>query len=121
VNHKIILKRINQITNYLFIFQAIDTIQKTGNGHNMSLKFVKYAQSSQCKSMRDSSVSYASAALVIEWLYTKPFTTFAFILSQSCEQNLFSIYFFFMYFNLHVDEERIIVYVLWSAIYYYLT
>jgi hypothetical protein len=98
VNHKIILKRINQITNYLFIFQAIDTIQKTGNGHNMSLKFVKYAQSSQCKSMRDSSVSYASAALVIEWLYTKPFTTFAFILSHVLwTKPFFHIFFFYVF------------------------
>lgn len=31
-----------------------------------SLKFLKYAQSSQCRNMNDSSVSYASAALIIE-------------------------------------------------------
>ena len=30
-----------------------------------SLKFVQYAQSSKCHNMRDSSVSYASASLVI--------------------------------------------------------
>ena len=30
-----------------------------------SLKFVQYAQSSKCRNMRDSSVSYASASLVI--------------------------------------------------------
>ncbi|XP_052106327.1 protein MEMO1-like [Mytilus californianus] len=48
------------------LLNAVHTITKTGNGHKMSFKFVKYAQSSQCKSMRDSSVSYASGALVIE-------------------------------------------------------
>ncbi|VDI72254.1 MEMO1 family protein [Mytilus galloprovincialis] len=48
------------------LLNAVHTITKNGNGHKMSFKFVKYAQSSQCKSMRDSSVSYASGALVIE-------------------------------------------------------
>lgn len=36
------------------------------NGHRMDLKFLKYAQSSQVKSPRDSSVSYASAAFVMK-------------------------------------------------------
>lgn len=49
------------------LFQAVKAIKNTGNGHKMSFKFVKYAQSSQCTSQRDSSVSYASGALVIEW------------------------------------------------------
>lgn len=48
------------------LLNAIQNLQKTGNGHKMSLKFLKYAQSSQCVSMQDSSVSYAAAALVFE-------------------------------------------------------
>jgi len=36
------------------------------NGYRMDLKFLKYAQSSQVKSPRDSSVSYASAAFVMK-------------------------------------------------------
>lgn len=36
------------------------------NGYNMSFKFLKYAQSSQCLNMNDSSVSYASGSLVFE-------------------------------------------------------
>jgi len=35
------------------------------NGHTMDLKFLKYAQSSQVRNPRDSSVSYASAAFVM--------------------------------------------------------
>ena len=58
------------IYKVLHILQAVAAIKKTGNGHKMSFKFVKYAQSSQCKSMRDSSVSYASGALVLEWWLT---------------------------------------------------
>lgn len=34
------------------------------SGHRMYFKFIKYAQSSQCKNMNDSSVSYASGSLV---------------------------------------------------------
>lgn len=48
------------------LLNAIQTLQKTGNGHKMSLKFLKYAQSSRCLSMQDSSVSYAAASLVFE-------------------------------------------------------
>ncbi|XP_060063056.1 protein MEMO1-like [Ylistrum balloti] len=49
--------------------KALDSMvsrKVTGNGFKMSFKFVKYEQSSKCKTMRDSSVSYASGALVIE-------------------------------------------------------
>ena len=35
--------------------------QQGTNGFVMNLKFLNYDQSNQCKSMRDSSVSYASA------------------------------------------------------------
>ncbi|XP_033733789.1 protein MEMO1-like [Pecten maximus] len=48
------------------LLNAMNTIQRNGNGFKMSFKFVKYEQSSKCKTMRDSSVSYASGALVIE-------------------------------------------------------
>ncbi|XP_069680720.1 protein MEMO1 [Periplaneta americana] len=49
------------------LLQAVSSLQKSGsNGHKMSLKFLKYAQSSQCCSMSDSSVSYAAAALTFE-------------------------------------------------------
>ncbi|KAL5009131.1 hypothetical protein ScPMuIL_014712 [Solemya velum] len=47
------------------LLNAIDAMRKHGNGFKMSFKFLKYAQSSQCKTMRDSSVSYASGALFI--------------------------------------------------------
>ncbi|PNF35993.1 Protein MEMO1 [Cryptotermes secundus] len=49
------------------LLQAVQSLQKSGNnGHKMSLKFLKYAQSNQCCSMNDSSVSYAAAALTFE-------------------------------------------------------
>ncbi|CAN7995126.1 unnamed protein product, partial [Ixodes hexagonus] len=48
------------------LLNAVDALQSSGNGHRMALKFLKYAQSSQCMSMSDSSVSYASAALRLE-------------------------------------------------------
>ncbi|XP_063236906.1 protein MEMO1 isoform X2 [Bacillus rossius redtenbacheri] len=49
------------------LLQAIHSLQLSGtNGHKMCLKFLKYAQSSQCCSMNDSSVSYAAAALTFE-------------------------------------------------------
>ena len=35
------------------------------NGVRMGLRFLNYDQSSKCKSMRDSSVSYAAAAFTI--------------------------------------------------------
>lgn len=45
---------------------AISAMRQHGNGHKFSMKFVRYAQSSRCRVMKDSSVSYASAALTIE-------------------------------------------------------
>lgn len=49
------------------LIQAAHHLQKMSvNGHKMSLKFLKYAQSSKCSNMSDSSVSYAAAALVFE-------------------------------------------------------
>ncbi|XP_043280209.1 protein MEMO1 [Venturia canescens] len=48
------------------LLQAIQYIGTRGNGQRMNLKFLKYAQSSQCNNMNDSSVSYASASLVVE-------------------------------------------------------
>jgi len=44
----------------------VDHVRKIINGKKISMKFVNYAQSSQCRSFNDSSVSYASASLVIE-------------------------------------------------------
>merc|ERR1711976_447090 len=41
------------------LLNAISALRQNGNGHRFSLKFVKYAQSSQCRSTKDSSVSYA--------------------------------------------------------------
>ncbi|GAB0087474.1 MEMO1 [Sergentomyia squamirostris] len=46
------------------MLQAVNTLKT--KGHNMSFKFLKYDQSSQCKSMSDSSVSYASGSLIFE-------------------------------------------------------
>ncbi|XP_026292391.1 protein MEMO1-like [Frankliniella occidentalis] len=43
------------------LLQAASVLEKKGN--RMSLKFLKYAQSDQCFTMSDSSVSYASASL----------------------------------------------------------
>lgn len=51
------------------LLQAIQALVNGTNGpvrSRASLRFLKYAQSSQCRNMSDSSVSYASAALVIE-------------------------------------------------------
>lgn len=44
---------------------AIKALQDQGF-KNMSFKFLKYAQSSQCLDMEDSSVSYASGSLIFE-------------------------------------------------------
>lgn len=46
------------------LLQAVRSLQISG--YRMSFKFLKYAQSSQCLSATDSSVSYASGALVFE-------------------------------------------------------
>nr|CAG4636357.1 EOG090X09ZA [Eubosmina coregoni]SVE69936.1 EOG090X09ZA [Eubosmina coregoni] len=48
------------------LLNMMDHYRITANGVKMSLKFIDYAQSSQCRSFSDSSVSYASASLVIE-------------------------------------------------------
>ncbi|XP_076066499.1 protein MEMO1 [Oratosquilla oratoria] len=48
------------------LLSAVSTLQKTSNGHRMSLKFLQYAQSSRCFSSNDSSVSYAAASLIFE-------------------------------------------------------
>lgn len=48
------------------LLQAIAKLRSQSNSPRMSMKFLKYAQSSQCINMQDSSVSYASASLVFE-------------------------------------------------------
>ncbi|XP_072401888.1 protein MEMO1 [Diabrotica undecimpunctata] len=48
------------------LLQAIQELLRNDSSQRASLKFLKYAQSSQCRNMNDSSVSYASAALVID-------------------------------------------------------
>lgn len=48
-------------------FQAVNALN--ARGYRMSFKFLKYAQSSQCCNMSDSSVSYASGSLIFEWKY----------------------------------------------------
>ncbi|CAB3258256.1 unnamed protein product [Arctia plantaginis] len=48
------------------LLNAIVKLRSQTNSPRMSMKFLKYAQSSQCTSMQDSSVSYASASLVFE-------------------------------------------------------
>ncbi|XP_025105157.1 protein MEMO1-like isoform X2 [Pomacea canaliculata] len=47
------------------LLNAIGCLRQNGNGVKMDMKFLKYAQSSQCVSPTDSSVSYAAGALVI--------------------------------------------------------
>eukprot|EP00108_Taenia_solium_P006768 TsM_000749700 transcript=TsM_000749700 gene=TsM_000749700 len=47
------------------LLQAVRALEQEV-GAKAVLKFVQYAQSSKCRSMRDSSVSYASASLVIK-------------------------------------------------------
>lgn len=46
------------------MLQAIRNLQS--RGYRMNFKFLKYAQSSQCLNVADSSVSYASGALVFD-------------------------------------------------------
>ncbi|RVE44493.1 hypothetical protein evm_010897, partial [Chilo suppressalis] len=48
------------------LLQAVARLQSQQSAPRMTLKFLKYAQSSQCMNMQDSSVSYASASLVFE-------------------------------------------------------
>lgn len=46
------------------LLQAARALQT--RGYKMSFKFLKYAQSSHCMNMSDSSVSYASGSLIFE-------------------------------------------------------
>lgn len=47
--------------------QAVNSLQRAdAYSQRMTLKFLKYAQSSQCENMNDSSVSYAAGALTFE-------------------------------------------------------
>lgn len=46
------------------LLQAVKCL--ASRGYNMNLKFLQYAQSSQCFDMSDSSVSYAAGALVFD-------------------------------------------------------
>jgi len=46
------------------LLQCVSTLQ--ARNYKMSLKFLKYDQSSKCKDFLDSSVSYASASLIFE-------------------------------------------------------
>lgn len=46
------------------LLQAVQELQS--RGYNMSFKFLKYAQSSQCTNINQSSVSYASGSLIFE-------------------------------------------------------
>lgn len=50
------------------LLQAIQILKgcNSCNMQRINLKFLKYAQSNQCNNMNDSSVSYASASLVVE-------------------------------------------------------
>lgn len=48
------------------LLQAIHSLQGDANCQRMKIRFLKYAQSNQCNNMNDSSVSYASASLVLE-------------------------------------------------------
>ncbi|XP_022914947.1 protein MEMO1 [Onthophagus taurus] len=77
-----IIEKLNptEFTNYLkkygnticgrhpigILLQAVQELLRNDHTQSASLKFLKYAQSSQCRNMNDSSVSYASAALVFE-------------------------------------------------------
>ncbi|KAM7535719.1 hypothetical protein Aperf_G00000097553 [Anoplocephala perfoliata] len=47
------------------LLQSVQALQRKDSGLRPSLKFVQYAQSSKCRKMRDSSVSYAAASLVL--------------------------------------------------------
>lgn len=46
------------------LMQAVNALKDAQNA-SFSLKFVQYAQSSKCHNKKDSSVSYASASLII--------------------------------------------------------
>lgn len=49
---------------FTYPFQAVEHLHKS-NGHapNYKFRFLNYAQSNNCQSMSDSSVSYAAGAL----------------------------------------------------------
>lgn len=48
------------------LLNAVDSLRRNSkNGTKMNLKFLKYAQSNQCMSFHDSSVSYAAGALTL--------------------------------------------------------
>ena len=55
------------LNNYfiVFVLQAIESVHTKNGNRKMTFKFVKYAQSSQCRSTHDSSVSYAAGTLVV--------------------------------------------------------
>ncbi|XP_041351469.1 protein MEMO1-like [Gigantopelta aegis] len=47
------------------LLNAIESVHTKNGNRKMTFKFVKYAQSSQCRSTHDSSVSYAAGTLVV--------------------------------------------------------
>ena len=51
----------SQLGSHLKCFICVQMMKHCAS--QMRIKFVQYEQSSQCKSMRDSSVSYASAVV----------------------------------------------------------
>lgn len=54
---------------FIHPFQAVEHLHKS-NGHapNYKFRFLNYAQSNNCQSMSDSSVSYAAGALYQKWI-----------------------------------------------------
>ncbi|VDP75554.1 unnamed protein product [Echinostoma caproni] len=46
------------------LLNAVQTLRDRGQGY-WQMQFLKYAQSSHCESMNDSSVSYAAGALTV--------------------------------------------------------
>jgi AmmeMemoRadiSam system protein B len=48
------------------LLQALTFLRRNPSCPNLNLKFLKYAQSSKCFNLSDSSVSYASASLIFE-------------------------------------------------------
>lgn len=67
------------------LLQAVKSLQT--RGYRMSFKFLKYAQSSQCFNMADSSVSYASGSLIFEWKYLNLIVRYTRCNSQSFDSN----------------------------------
>lgn len=61
--------RLNEENKHLKVKQKLQAVQellRNDRSQSANMKFLKYAQSSRCRNMNDSSVSYASAALVFE-------------------------------------------------------